>query len=150
MLLSTVDPELERSLESVAAKAIAKVRAKSSAGKVCESSLQLLQLQPLAAPAAGYVWRFDACAAPYSTNVHASRPQHAANGPPAAAEVCHSLLVLLCCVLLCLQPHAFEARQVPANMYENRYSSTVEAKLAAHRCVRLLLLCTPARAGEKL
>lgn len=69
MLLSTVDPELERSLESVAAKAIAKVRAKSSAGKVCESSLQLLQLQPLAAPAAGSVWRFQMHIRPLTVHV---------------------------------------------------------------------------------
>jgi hypothetical protein len=45
MLLSTVDPELERSLESVAAKAIAKVRAKSSAGKVSKSTPQQQHLQ---------------------------------------------------------------------------------------------------------
>jgi hypothetical protein len=38
MLLSTVDPELERSLETIAAKAKAKVRAKSSAGKVCKAT----------------------------------------------------------------------------------------------------------------
>lgn len=51
MLLSTVDPELERSLETVAAKATAKVRAKSSAGKVCITTIVIYILHLLLLPA---------------------------------------------------------------------------------------------------
>lgn len=79
-----------------------------------------------------FLWCVNCAARPVSAQVLFDR-QAAGMGVDIRRTAAALDALNVAAVTACLQPQSFKARQVPANIYESRYSAMVEARLAAHR-----------------